>query len=297
MQRLGVFQMKLKSTAAILTALALMAVSSYAGQHQRHEGNRSEGSRGQDTDNGGQDNRERAVERPSAETPRARAPQAEAPAPQAPRQAAPAPRSEPQQTDPRRAGGNRRQNGQSNNGSGNSGGMGRAIPRVDPYQGRDNRVRGNRPIIVAPRYYNYGSRGYYSAPYRGYRPYSFRPRTRLNNYGIYLGFPVPYTYYYSYPVPVYGYGRPMAPMMIGPSSPYYGGVSLEISPSNAEVYVDGSYAGWVEDFDGTQQPLTLAAGRHRIEVEAPGYEPLVMDVVVNPGEVVPYRGSLLPYRY
>jgi hypothetical protein len=108
---------------------------------------------------------------------------------------------------------------------------------------------------------------------------------------------VPYTYAYPYPVPVYGYGRPAAPVIVGPSSPYYGGISLEITPADAEVYVDGSYAGLVQDFDGTQQPLTVTAGSHRLEVRAPGYEPLALDVNVNPGEVVPYRGDLLPYRY
>jgi hypothetical protein len=171
---------------------------------------------------------------------------------------------------------------------------GQAVPRVAPRVDNYNRYRGNRPVIIAPRYY--GSRGYYSAPYRGYRPYSFRPRTRLN-FGIYLGYPEPYVYSYAYPVPVYGYGRPSAPIMIGPNSPYYGGVSLEISPSDGEVFVDGTYAGYVEDFDGTQQPLTLTAGSHRIEIRAPGYETLVLDVNVNPGEIVPYRGDMQAYRY
>jgi hypothetical protein len=85
--------------------------------------------------------------------------------------------------------------------------------------------------------------------------------------------------------------------MIGPGPAYYGGVSLEIAPSHAEVFVDGDYVGLVEDFDGTMQPLTLTPGTHRIEIFAPGYETLVLDVVVRQGEVVPYRGSLLPYRY
>jgi len=154
--------------------------------------------------------------------------------------------------------------------------LGRAVPRDE------------RTTIVAPRYY--GSGGYY-------RPYEFRPRTRIN-FGIFLGYPVPYSYYaYPYPVPVYGYGRPGGPVIIGPGSSYYGGVSLEISPSDAEVFVDGEYAGLVQDFDGTQRPLTLTAGSHRLDVRAPGYEPLAMNVNVNPGEVVPFRGDLLPFRY
>jgi hypothetical protein len=150
--------------------------------------------------------------------------------------------------------------------------LGRAVPRDE------------RPLIVAPRYY--GSGGYY-------RPYVFRPRTRIN-FGIFLGYPVPYAYEYPYPVPVYGYGGPAAQVVVGPGSRYYGGVSLEITPSNAEVFVDGQYAGLVHDFDGTQQPLTVTAGRHRLDLRAPGYEPLAIDVNVNPGELVPFRGDLQP---
>jgi hypothetical protein len=59
--------------------------------------------------------------------------------------------------------------------------------------------------------------------------------------------------------------------------------------------VDGAYAGVVGDFDGSRQPLTLTAGTHRIEVVEQGLAPLVFDVVVQPGQVIPYRGDLRPY--
>lgn len=308
--------MKLNTSAAILTALTLIALPAVAGQHQRHDQNRSaDATRSQDNT---QNNRaqDRATERrPDAprETPRAQAPRAEAP------RAADPPQVESQRADTNRRQGDHgqrqsdarqhdgHQNDNRRNGNRQSDNRqydrrsdygrrdsGQAIPRVAPRRDDDNRYRGSRPIIIAPRYY--GSRGYYAAPYRGYRPYYFRPWTQLS-FGIYRGYSVPYVYSYAYPVPVYGYDRPPAPVMIGPSSPYYGGVSLEISPSDGEVFVDGTYAGYVEDFDGTQQPLTLTAGAHRIEIRAPGYEALVLDVNVNPGEVVPYRGDMLPYRY
>ena len=72
-------------------------------------------------------------------------------------------------------------------------------------------------------------------------------------------------------------------------------MALEIAPYDADVFVDGSYAGKVEDFDGTYQPLTLAYGTHRIEVQAQGLVPLVFDVTIQPGQVIPYRGELRPY--
>ena len=138
------------------------------------------------------------------------------------------------------------------------------------------------------------ARPYYARPYY-VRPYVFRPRLTLG-FGIFVGYPFAYGYAYPYPVPVYGYGAPMNPVELGPSSPYYGGVSLEFTPGDAAVYVDGNYAGVVEDFDGTRRPLNLAAGTHRVELQASGYEPLAFDVTVQPGQVVPYRGDMLETR-
>lgn len=161
--------------------------------------------------------------------------------------------------------------------------------------------RVDRPVIVAPRgerpwgyrpHYEPRYAPHYAPRYYGYpiyRPYVFRPRLHLS-FGIWLGYPVPYAY--AYPVPVYGYAAPRESVVVGPGSPVYGGVSLEISPGDAFVYVDGAYAGLVRDFDGSDQPLTLAGGMHHIELRAPGYEPMTMDVTVQPGQVIPYRGDM-----
>jgi hypothetical protein len=179
---------------------------------------------------------------------------------------------------------------------------GRAVPRAEPRRDeraiapRQNRGYEARPYVARPYtarpYYggSYRARPYYSRPYavRPYygRPYVFRPRVRLG-FGVIVGYPVPYAYAYPYPVPVYGYAAPSAPVIVGPTSTMYGGVSLEISPADADVYVDGQYAGRVEEFDGTEQTLTLNAGRHRIDISAPGYEPMTFDVDVAPGQIVP----------
>jgi PEGA domain len=188
--------------------------------------------------------------------------------------------------------------------------IGRAVDRGAIERGNIERGRADRPVIVAPRvvrptivrpqvvrpYYNrpYYSRPYYAAPY--VRPYVFRPRFHLG-FGIVVGYPVPYGYAYPYPVPVYGYYAPSAPVVVGPNSTQYGGVSLEITPPDASVYVDGGYAGLVRDFDGTRETLTLTVGRHHIEINAPGYEPMAFDLDTVPGQIVPYQGSLQPTRY
>jgi hypothetical protein len=183
----------------------------------------------------------------------------------------------------------------------------RAVPRAVP-RTYDSRAYGYgaHPQAVHPSYAHpsyarpYYAHPHYVRPYYSYyphyvRPYPFRPYTTLQ-FGIVLGYPVPYSYYaYPYPVPVYGYGAPSGPVVVGPSSAQYGGVALEISPPDATVYVDGNYAGLVHDFDGREHTLTLAAGRHHIEISAPGFQTMVLDPDVYPGQVVPYQGSLMPY--
>jgi hypothetical protein len=162
----------------------------------------------------------------------------------------------------------------------------RAVPRHDVVRPRVVRPVVVAPRVVRPRYYGPAYRHYGPV----YRPYAFRPRFNIG-FGIRVGYPVA-AYAYPYPVPVYGYSAPPAPVVVGPGSAVYGGISLEMTPDDAAVYVDGGYAGIVSDFDGTRQPLTLAAGTHRIEVQEAGYQPLQFDVTVQAGQVIPYQGDL-----
>lgn len=73
-----------------------------------------------------------------------------------------------------------------------------------------------------------------------------------------------------------------------------GGVRLKVDHRDAEVYVDGYYAGAVDDFDGTFQQLRLDDGGYRIEIRKPGFETLVFDVRVQPGRTITYRGRMTP---
>jgi PEGA domain len=72
-----------------------------------------------------------------------------------------------------------------------------------------------------------------------------------------------------------------------------GGVQLALEPRRAQVYVDGMYAGVVDDFAGYYRHLPLPAGNHRIEVFASGYLPLIFDVTVVPDRTITYRQSLV----
>lgn len=118
-------------------------------------------------------------------------------------------------------------------------------------------------------YYGYGFGGYYSV---GYGPY----------YGSGYGGYDPWGYGYGY-----GYPRDYS---IGYADD--GAVRLKVKPSDAEVFVDGYFAGQVDDFDGTFQRLHVEPGPHRIEVRTAGYQPLFFDVRILPGRTVTYAGEL-----
>lgn len=165
-----------------------------------------------------------------------------------------------------------------------------------------------------------------------YRPYySFRPRVSLG-FGLWMGYPVPYPYYYDAPygyayppvdpyydpAPSYGYSQPYAvprqpsgyppsdyptsnyperqsgpavnAQRGGPSAP--GGISFEITPDNAEVFVDGTYMGTAGEFGAREEPLGLSVGRHHVEIRAAGYRTMTFEADVRPGEVIPYQGTL-----
>jgi hypothetical protein len=75
-----------------------------------------------------------------------------------------------------------------------------------------------------------------------------------------------------------------------------GYLRLRVSPRHAQVFVDGYYAGVVDDYDGIVQSMTLEDGPYHIEIVAPGFAPLEFDVRILPGQKITYRGDLLPQR-
>ena len=157
--------------------------------------------------------------------------------------------------------------------------------------------------------------GYYDPFYVPYNPYAY-------------AYPYPYPYPYSYPSTYPAYPPPAYPPpayppttyppstyppayppstqpaypqsgyppqgSISPSQPNTGGMSFEIQPADAQIYVDGRYVGTVGQFSPTSQPLGLTAGRHHIRITAPGYRPMEFDADIVSGEVLPYQGTLEP---
>lgn len=78
---------------------------------------------------------------------------------------------------------------------------------------------------------------------------------------------------YQYPIGPYGYGYRYA----APDA----SVRLEVTPKEAEVYVDGYYAGLVDDFDGTFQRLRVPPGEHEIELWLDGFRTVKQKVYLT----------------
>jgi PEGA domain-containing protein len=73
---------------------------------------------------------------------------------------------------------------------------------------------------------------------------------------------------------------------------YEGALRLKVKPREAAVYVDGYYAGEVDEFDGVFQRLHIDSGPHRIEITLDGYEPLNFDVRIQPDKTVTYKSEM-----
>jgi hypothetical protein len=104
-----------------------------------------------------------------------------------------------------------------------------------------------------------------------------------------------------------GYGRPYDPYarssagssvsesngaFIPDSRNESGALRLKVKPDTASVYLDGEFVGLVNKFDGMFQKLHLDGGNHRVEIRAPGYQPLTFNVRIEPDHTETYRGEL-----
>jgi hypothetical protein len=148
------------------------------------------------------------------------------------------------------------------------------------------------------------------APLRSYYYpyYGYRSGLSIGLYGAYgYGYPYSYGYpygAYGYPYGAYGssyggyypagygYGGYGYGSGYGYRDSAYGGVRIQGAVRKAEVYIDGYYAGIVDDFDGTFQRLELEPGAHEIEIRAPGFPPVTYDVNVQPGQTLTVHANV-----
>jgi hypothetical protein len=90
----------------------------------------------------------------------------------------------------------------------------------------------------------------------------------------------------------FGYAGPLVGTTTTPTKDEKGVLHLSVKPHDAEVYVDGGLVGKANQFEGVFHKLRLEAGVHRVELRAPGYAPLVVNVRIQAGESMTYRGAL-----
>jgi hypothetical protein len=152
----------------------------------------------------------------------------------------------------------------------------------------------SRPIVRARPY----ARSYRSS-YHRYRPYAY------GGYGYYRSYPfwgaygwspywAPYwgSYYYGY-----GYGYPYW------GGGYYrrydpsdtlGAARLQVTPRETEVFVDGYFAGVVDDFDGFAQRLRLDPGEHEVTLYLEGHRPLTRKMLFTIGQTFKVQHEMEP---
>jgi PEGA domain len=154
-----------------------------------------------------------------------------------------------------------------------------AVPRPVPARvvGHGGGYRG--PAVHTSYYRNpywYGYRPYYWGFYGGYYTYPFY---------FSVGFPCCGYAPYAYGYPYYPYGYPYD---------VSGSLRLQVTPREAEVFVDGYYAGTVDNFDGTFQRLHVQPGDHDLEVFLPGHRSYQQKVYLQPGKTFNVRHAMEP---
>lgn len=89
--------------------------------------------------------------------------------------------------------------------------------------------------------------------------------------------------YYQYPYPPYYYGRRDSASL-----------KLEVKPRETQVFVDGYYAGTVDDFDGIFQHLDLEPGEHDLQLYLPGYRLQQQRIYLQPNSTFRVRYTMVP---
>lgn len=140
-----------------------------------------------------------------------------------------------------------------------------------------------------PYRYDYG----YSYPYASSYPYPYAYSGSAYPYPDYRPSANPPSTYpnYSQAPPAQG---AQGSIRVAPGTPQQGsgGISFDITPNTAQVYIDGEYVGLVSNFSPTSQPLTLVPGRHHVEIRLLGYQTMTFETEVTAGQVVPYQGTM-----
>ena len=114
--------------------------------------------------------------------------------------------------------------------------------------------------------------------------YVVRPQVNLGS-DVWVGSPINYSTVTVTPAPVR-----VLPVATG-------GMSFDITPTFASIYVDGTYVGTAADFSTINTPLILSPGRHHVKIKADDYKTMTFDTEIVSGQIVPYGGVMHPHKF
>jgi len=106
------------------------------------------------------------------------------------------------------------------------------------------------------------------------------------------GVPGPWFFDQRYPYP-YPYPYPRYPFAYRYDE-FSGAVRIEVEPRHAQVYVDGYFAGMVDDFDGIFQRLRVRPGPHEIVIHLDGHQQIREELYLNARQTVRIRDTMRP---
>jgi hypothetical protein len=72
-----------------------------------------------------------------------------------------------------------------------------------------------------------------------------------------------------------------------------GEIKLEVTPERAAVFVDGHFAGTVNQFRGAGRAMLVAPGNHHIKIDLVGYRPFETDVTLLAKQKITVKTDLV----
>lgn len=143
-----------------------------------------------------------------------------------------------------------------------------AVMALWPAEAAAQRRRGTRTVVVSARYAYpfYVSPFYYDPFWLGWSGYQYPPYGPNGPYGPYRRFAY----------------EPVADLRI------------QVTPRDAEVYVDGYLVGTVDQFDGVFQRLRAPLGEHEIAIYMNGYHTVREKMLLRPYETYHIKQAMQP---
>lgn len=92
------------------------------------------------------------------------------------------------------------------------------------------------------------------------------------------------------------------PTVVIENDPRYGGygatgsgaLDLDLSPEQAQIFIDGEYVGTADDYDGFPTFLWLERGTYDVAFFLPGYQTIVRQYTIRPGAVIDVEDHMTP---